>query len=93
MPVAIAGHLLKNSVRNSLRKQFKKIKEELPASIEKSFREVGDRLLTEWKDHADEQLDTVRKSVEKTVDQPVDHQRRDLLADVRMKLESVFADL
>lgn len=93
MPVAIAGHLLKNSVRNSLRKQFEKIKEELPASIEKSFREVGDRLLAEWKDHADEQLDTVRKSVEKTVEQPVDHQRRDLLAGVKMKLESVFAEI
>ncbi|MCP4345799.1 MAG: hypothetical protein GY795_09765 [Desulfobacterales bacterium] len=93
MPVAIAGHLLKASVRNSLKKQFETIKEELPAGIENSFREVGDKLLLEWKEYADEQLDTVRKSVEKTVDQPVDLQRRDVLIKVKMKLESIFAEL
>ncbi len=93
MPVAIASHLLKNSVRNSLKKQFETIKEELPAGIEMSFREVGDKLLLEWKEYADEQLDTVRKSVENTVDQPVDHERRDLLIKVKMKLESIFAAL
>jgi len=88
MPVAIAASVLKINIRNSVRDQFERIKAELPLSIEKTFDTLGDKLVLEWKAYADEQLDAVRKSVESTLNQPVNFERFEMLSDVKKILRN-----
>ncbi len=87
MPVAIAGSLLKNSIRNSVKNQFEKIKADMPDKIEEIFKILGEKILTECETGAKAQLETVRKSLEKTSENPAaDMRRRDLLSDVKRNL-------
>jgi len=93
MPATIAGGILKKRIKESLRNQFDKIKADLPAEIEKAFRATSDRLFAEWQAYTDEQLDTVRKIAEKAVEQPADQKRRELLDDVKAKLEGILGEI
>lgn len=90
MPVAIAASVLKINIRNSVRDQFERIKAEMPLSIEKTFDALGDKLILEWKAYSDEQLGAVRKSVESTLNQPVNFERFEILTDVKKKLAAMI---
>jgi len=88
MPVAIAGSLLKNSIRSSVKNQFEKIKADMPDKIEKTFKMLGEKILTECETGAKAQLESIRKILEKTAENPAaDMRRRDLLSDVKSRLE------
>jgi hypothetical protein len=94
MPVSIAGSVLKNSIRNSVNSQFEKIRADMPDKIQETFHFLGEKILTEWEIGTKVRLETVRKSLEKVLENPEPEvaRRRELLSEVKGRLEASLSE-
>ncbi|MDM8535529.1 dynamin family protein [Desulfobacterales bacterium HSG17] len=90
LPVSLAAGLLKKKIQNSLETEFEAIKKELPDLIKLNFDTLINNIMEEWNSYADQQISTIRKSVEKICSQPVDEKRQAFFNEMKYRLESII---
>ncbi|QTA78373.1 Dynamin domain-containing protein [Desulfonema limicola] len=87
LPVSLAARVLKQRIQNSLKTEFETIRQQLPDLVKNNFNALINNIMDEWNNHADQQISTIRKSIEKIVHQPGDEKRQAFLKDMKHRLE------
>ena len=88
LPISLAASVLKKKIKNSLETEFETIKKELPDIIKLNFDALINNIIDEWYSYTDQQISTIRKSIEKISKQPVDKKRQAFLKEMVYKLKA-----